>query len=62
MTPEELEAFIRRSPKHKHIVKLYVPILVMGGVSTLFTAVVVGTSCGWGESYDAVKSQGRGES
>ncbi|ORY88290.1 hypothetical protein BCR35DRAFT_23731 [Leucosporidium creatinivorum] len=48
MTPEELQAFINRSPKHKKIVKLYVPILVMGGVSTLFTAVVIGTSCSWG--------------
>lgn len=49
MSPAELEAFIKRSPKHKKVVALYTPILVMGGLSTLLAAVVIGTSCGWGE-------------
>ena len=50
MTPAELQAFIAASPKHKHVVRLYTPILVLGFVSCLWVLVSLGTSVGFGES------------
>lgn len=49
MTPAELQAFIEASPKHKHVVKLYTPILVMGFISCAWVCIVVGTSVKFGE-------------